>query len=76
MAATKALSSGDWAASYGFLAALPVWGLMPRKEEVRPRGRPPVLQRNPRLQRTALLAKYPRLLAASRPSEVAPIAAS
>lgn len=43
MAATKALSSGDWAASYNFLAALPVWGLMPRKEEVRSRGACPHL---------------------------------
>lgn len=55
MAATKALSSGDWAASYGFLAALPVWGLMPRKEEVRFRRRPPVshVQPSPAVRRNS-----------------------
>lgn len=35
MAATKALSSGDWAAAFGYLTALPVWGLMPKKDDVR-----------------------------------------
>ncbi len=35
MAATKALSAGDWSGAFNHLAALPVWGLMPRKDEVR-----------------------------------------
>lgn len=35
MAATKALSAGDWSGALNYLAALPVWGLMPRKDEVR-----------------------------------------
>ena len=34
MAATKALSSGDWNAAYDFLATLPVWGLIPNQEQV------------------------------------------
>lgn len=36
MAATKALSSGDWAGAFAHLSALPVWGLMPKKDEVPP----------------------------------------
>jgi hypothetical protein len=69
MAATKALSSGDWAASYNFLAALPVWGLMPRKEEVRPRSCTPVylLKHEPRLLRVASDDKPPALLPVSVP---------
>lgn len=34
LAASKALGSGDWALSYQFLAALPVWALVPRREQV------------------------------------------
>ena len=35
LAASKALSSGDWALSYQFLATMTVWALVPRREEVR-----------------------------------------
>ena len=35
MVATKALSTGDWAGSFNHLAALSVWNLVPKKDEVR-----------------------------------------
>ncbi len=35
MAASKSLGSGDWAGSYAHLAALPVWALVPGREQVR-----------------------------------------
>ena len=41
MAASKALGSGDWAGSYAHLAALPVWALVPGREQV-PAERSPV----------------------------------
>lgn len=34
MAASKALSRGDWSSAYSFLFALPVWGLVPAHEQV------------------------------------------
>ena len=34
MAASKSLGSGDWANSYAHLAALPVWALVPGREQV------------------------------------------
>lgn len=34
MAATKALSCGNWLVAYNHLEALPVWDLMPRRTEV------------------------------------------
>ncbi len=35
MAASKSLGSGDWANAYAHLAALPVWALVPGREQVR-----------------------------------------
>ncbi len=40
MAASKSLGSGDWTNAYAHLAALPVWALVPGREQVRPRIMP------------------------------------
>ena len=36
MAASKSLGSGDWTNAYAHLAALPVWALVPGREQVLP----------------------------------------
>ena len=40
MAASKSLGSGDWTNAYAHLAALPVWALVPGREQVRRRSMP------------------------------------
>ncbi len=40
MAASKSLGSGDWTNAYAHLAALPVWALVPGREQVLPHPKP------------------------------------